>query len=284
LDTTNLRVWAEEREPGLIHLTWQWPDGTEGRDDAADRRAVAAAFHVRQRIELGKPEGAGVLVRYDPEQIDKAEIAEILRSTLSIDVDLKTRSNEMLKRVPTYLNLAQRLALDDRISPLPDAARNMAQRPAGIPRAGLPLHMIPGFRMISRLHTILPVLQGLASWSRDAPPEVVENHLASAGLTREQLDLDHATAQEMMLFAREFSGEKAGQVGRKAGELTSQASVIGKQWWDKAREKRDEMLEERERSASAPVPAPAQETPESDEPDIEPSAELVERVDERAEP
>jgi hypothetical protein len=280
LDTTNLRVWAEEREPGLIHLTWEWPEGTEGRDHAADRRAVASAFHVRQRIELGKPEGAGVLVRYDTEQIDKAEIAEILRSTLTIEVDLKTRSNEMLKRVPTYLNLAQRLALDERISPLPDAARNMSHRPAGIPRAGLPLQMIPGFRMISRLHTIMPVLQGLASWSRDAPPEVVENHLASAGLSREQLDLDHATAQEMMLFAREYSGEKAGQVGRKAGELTSQASVIGKQWWDKAREKRDEMLEERERSSAAP----AQGTPDSDEPDIEPSAELVKSADERAEP
>ena len=280
MDTTNLRVWAEEREPGLILLTWEWPEGTEGRDHAADRRAVASAFHVRQRIELGKPEGAGVLVRYDPEQIDKAEIAEILRSTLTIEVDLKTRSNEMLKRVPTYLNLAQRLALDERISPLPDAARNMSHRPAGIPRAGLPLQMIPGFRMISRLHTIMPVLQGLASWSRDAPPEVVENHLASAGLSREQLDLDHATAQEMMLFAREFSGEKAGQVGRKAGELTSQASVIGRQWWDKAREKRDEMMEERERSAAAP----AQSTSDSDEPDIEASAELVKSADERAEP
>ena len=280
MDTTNLRVWAEEREPGLIHLTWEWPEDTEGRDHAADRRAVAAAFHVRQRIELGKPEGAGVLVRYDPEQMDKAEIAAILRSTLTIEADLKTRSNEMLKRVPTYLNLAQRLALDERISPLPDAARNMSHRPAGIPRAGLPLQMIPGFRMISRLHTIMPVLQGLASWSRDAPPEVVENHLASAGLSREQLDLDHATAQEMMLFAREFSGEKAGQVGRKAGELTSQASVIGRQWWDKAREKRDEMMEEREKSAAAP----AQSTPDSNEPDIEASAELVKSADERAEP
>jgi hypothetical protein len=140
--------------------------------------------------------------------------------------------------------------------------------------------MIPGFRLISRLHTILPVLQGLATWSRDAPPEVVENHLAGAGLTREQLDLDHATAQEMMLFAREFSGEKAGQVGRKAGELTSQASVIGKQWLEKAREKRDEMMEERDRQSTAP----AQEAPGSEEADVEPSTELVERADERAEP
>lgn len=277
MDTTNLRVWAEEREPGLIYLTWQWPETVEGRDHAADRRAVASAFHVRQRIEFGKPEGDGVLIRYLPEEIDKAEIAAILRSTLAIDADLKARGNELMRRIPTYLNLAQRLALDERISPLPGAARNMAHR-QGVPRAGLPLQMIPGFRLISRLHTILPVLQGLASWSRDAPPDVVENHLASAGLSREQLDLDHATAQEMMLFAREVSSEKAGQVGRKAGELTSQAAVLGKQWWEKAREKRDEFIEERERAAAAdPVP----EEPAAQ---LEPDDDLVQRSDERSEP
>src|SRR5690606_29132301 len=91
-----------------------------------------------------------------------------------------------------------------------------------------------------RLHMVLPVLQSLASWSRDAPPEVVEHHLQGAGLSREQLDLDYATAQEMMLFVRDYSGEKAEQFTRKTGELASQASVIGRQWFEKAREKRDE--------------------------------------------
>lgn len=281
MDTANVRVWSEEIEPGVLHLTWEWPDDGEEHDSATDRRVVAAALHVRQRIESCKPDGDGVLVRYDPEQIEKKEIAAILREALAIEADLKTRSNDLVRRTPTYLSLVQKLALDERVSPLPDAARNMAaSRGTGFPRAGLPLHMIPGFRLATRLHMLLPALQSLASWSRDAPPEVVEHHLTSAGLTREQLDLDHATAQEMMLYARDFSGEKAAQVGKKAGELSAQASVIGKQWWQKAREKRDEFVESREQAARPS---------ESKEPIIDVQVEdddpgfSVERADERSE-
>ena len=274
MDTTTVRVWSEEQEPGVIHLTWEWPeDNTDERDPTAERRKVAAALHVRQRIESCKPDGDGVVVRYDPEQMEKKELAEILRAALAIETDLKARSNDLVRRTPTYLNLAQKLALDDRVSPLPDAARNMSARRGGLPRTAMPLSMIPGFRLATRLHMILPALQSLASWSRDAPPDVVESHLASAGLTREQLDMDHATAQEMMLYARDFSGEKAAQVGKKAGELTSQASVIGKQWWEKAREKRDEFIESREQSATTPAP----KAPEPVDDD------LVQSTDERPE-
>ncbi|CAN5132377.1 MAG: hypothetical protein H0V47_14445 [Chloroflexia bacterium] len=237
MDINDVRAWAEEQEPGVILLTWEWTEGTENRDPAADRRAVASALSVRQRIKSAKPSGNGVLVRYNAEEIDKKEIAELLRATLAVEDDLKSRSNEMLRRVPTYLNLAQKLGRDERISPLPGAAREMSYRRGG-PVKAAPLQMVPGFRLISRLHTILPVLQSLASWSRTAPPEVVENHLSSAGLSREQLDLDHATAHEMMLFAREYSSEKAGEIGRKAGELTSQATTIGREWIRKAQEKR----------------------------------------------
>lgn len=281
MDTENLRVWSEEIEPGVLHLTWEWPDDGDEHDRATDRRMVAAALHVRQRIESCKPDGDGVLMRYDAEQMDKKEIAAIIRQALTVDTDLKTRSNELMRRTPTYLKLAQKLALDDRLSPLPDAARNMAASRGGIPRAGLPLHMIPGFRLATRLHTILPALQSLASWSRDAPPEVVEHHLTSAGLSREQLDMDHATAQEMMLYARDFSGEKAAQAGKKAGELSAQASVLGKQWWQKAREKRDEFIESREQSDTV-VETTA--IVASDEPveQAEP-LESVERADERPE-
>lgn len=258
---TNLRVFAEEREPGLVHLTWEWPEESSPRDAAADRRAVAAALHTRQRIESCKPDGEGVLVKYNPEDLEKHELASILRDTLAVEGDLKTRSNDLFRRIPTYLKLTQKLALDDRVSPLPDAARNMAASRGS--RSALPLQMLPGFRLISRLHLILPALQSLASWSRDAPPEVVEGHLSKAGLTREQLDRDHATAQEMMLYARDVSGEKAAEVGRKAGELTSQAAVVGKQWWNKAREKRDEFIESRE----AEKTQPSASQPESEEAD-----------------
>lgn len=242
METPRVRVWAEERAAGLLHLTWEVPEDAGERDSAANRRAVAAALHVRQRVESAKPDEDGVLVRFDPEALEKAEIAAFVRAALDLEGDLKSRSNELVRRVPTYLNLAQRLARDERVSPLPDAARNMRYQ-RGMPRAALPLSMIPGFRLVSRLHMVLPALQSLASWSREAPPEVVEHHLSSAGLSREQLDLDHATAQEMMFYARDVSAEKAVQIGRKAGELTSQASILGKQWMAKAREKRDAMIE-----------------------------------------
>lgn len=232
-----MRAWAEEREPGVIYLSWEWPEGSGERDPAADRRTVAAALAVRQRVKSAKTSGEGVIVHYNAEEMEKSEIAAILRSALAVEDNLKTRSNDMLRRVPAYLNLAQRLARDERISPLPGAAREMAYR-RGSPATAMPLQMVPGFRLISRLHTILPVLQSLASWSRSAPPDVVEHHLGSAGLSREQLELDHATAHEMMLFAREYSSEKAGEIGRKAGELTSQATTIGREWIRRAQEKR----------------------------------------------
>lgn len=251
MDTTNLRVWATEREPGLVHLTWEWPEDAEARDAAADRRTAAAALHIRQRIQSGKVDGDGVLVRYNHEEMGKSELGAIVRAALAIDEDLKTRSNAMMRRVPTYLDLAQRLALDSRVSPLPDAANSMRHR-QGIPRTGLPLHMIPGFRLASRIHAVLPALQSLATWSRDAPPEVVEHHLASAGLTREQLDLDHATAQEMLFYARAISGEKAAQAKEHATVIAGQASVLGRQWWDKAREKAEEYMEAREQAEVEP--------------------------------
>lgn len=246
METSQLRVWAEEQDAGLIHVTWEWPDDAGAREHAADLRAVASALDVRQRITSAKRAGEGVLVHYDTEAMDKAEISAIIRSTLDREDDLRTRSNDLARRVPTYLNLAQRLARDERVSPLPDAARNMSNRRGRMPAAA-PLSMIPGFRLVSRLHMILPALQSLATWSRDAPPEVVEHHLSSAGLSREQLDLDHATAQEMMLYARDISTEKAVQIGRKAGELTSQASVLGRKWLEKAREKRDSMADQNEK-------------------------------------
>ncbi len=277
METSNIRVWAEEQEPGHLYLTWEFPEDSEPREEAADRRAVAAALHVHQLVKNAKPEGAGVLVRYDAEHLEKSEIATILRSTLAIETPFKDRASDVLKRVPTYLNLAQKLALDSRISPLPDAAQSMTRRPAaGLP-AGLPMQMIPGFRMVSRVQAALPALQSLASWSQDAEPEVVEGHLASAGLTREQLELDHAAAQEMMFYARDFSGEKAAQAKVIAGDLASQASVTGKQWWEKAREMRDDFVESRA------TPAETANKSEPVQDDQLPEESLVESVDETGE-
>lgn len=276
METSNIRVWSEEYDPGQLYLTWAFPDDAGPRDAANDRRAVAAALHIHPHVKVAKPDGDGVRVQYNPELMEKSEVAAILRTALSNETPFKDRASEVLKRTPTYLNLAQKLALDSRISPLPEAAQSMTRRPAtGLP-GGLPLQMIPGFRMIGRIQALLPALQSLASWSRDAPPDVVEGHLASAGLSREQLEQDHATAQEMMFYARDFSGEKASQAKDVAGELASQASVIGRQWWEKAREKRDEFVESRAAAQEAATVA-------ADEEDEQPEHELVEPVDETRE-
>lgn len=282
VDTSEIRVWAEEEEPGFIHVTWAFPDDDDPRDEASDRRAVAATLHVHPHVKNARPEGSGVTVRYDAEQLQKSDIAAMVRAALANSVPFKERASDVLKRVPTYLNLAQKLALDSRVSPLPEAAQNFARRPAtGLP-PGLPLHVIPGFRLASRIQTALPVLQSLATWSRDAPPEVVAAHLLDAGLSREQLDLDHATAQEMKFYVRDFSGEKAEQAKVIASDLASQASVAGRQWWQKARVLRDEFIESRAGAQAASDDAGNETTVTVVE--NEPEDRLVEAVDEGSEP
>jgi hypothetical protein len=83
--------------------------------------------------------------------------------------------------------------------------------------------MIPGFRLVSQIQLLIPVLRTLSSWSRTASPEVVHEHLSKVGLSREILDGDLATANEAMAFARAFASEKASVAAAKAGILAGQA-------------------------------------------------------------
>ncbi|MGH9173084.1 MAG: hypothetical protein ACRD1H_01935, partial [Vicinamibacterales bacterium] len=117
------RVWAEERATGQVLLTWQRaPSETAGEaveeDHAAEARAVAATLGVRQGVTEAVSTDDGVLVTFDPNVITKQELARSVRAALNLDADLKTRGNELMKRVPAYLNLARSLALDERVSPV----------------------------------------------------------------------------------------------------------------------------------------------------------------------
>lgn len=231
---TAVRVWAEEQGPGELLLTWEWPDdaGTQ-RDAAGDARSIAAMVGVRPGVLSTEATGNGVRVVFDPAEIGKPELAAALRLALAQESDLRTRIGETAKRAGTYLTLAKTLALDERISPVPEAARAAAKRRTG------PTAMIPGFTLISRVQTLLPVLRSLSTWSRTAPPGVVEEHLSAAGLSRELLDSDLATTQEAIAFARDYATQTAGRFARKAGALASQATTASREYIEQRNQKRN---------------------------------------------
>ncbi len=95
--------------------------------------------------------------------------------------------------LPGY-SLARNASMDDRVSPLQEIRRQSLQRNSS-PAAAV-TRFVPGAQLITRAQTLVPVLQALSSWSRDASPEVVQEHFAAAGLERTQLDRDLATVRE----------------------------------------------------------------------------------------
>jgi hypothetical protein len=229
------RVWAEVRSNGEVLLTWQRTDPVpDNTDPASDARAVTATVGVMEGVTSAMPTEGGVLVTYDPAVVSRKQLAGAVRAALSLDADLRTRGNEMMKRVPAYLGLAKALTLDERVSPVPEAARQAAA-PRGTPMRGaaaLPVagRFIPGLPLITRAQTLVPVLRALGSWSREASPEVVSEHLERAGLTREQLDRDLATAQEAVAFARDYAGEAAGKAATVATAAAIQARDKAREW------------------------------------------------------
>lgn len=232
--STRSRVWAEEREAGRALLTWQRADTDAPIDAASDARAVAATVGVIVGVSSSTVAGDGVLVDYDPDLVSRPQLANAVRAALSLDADLRTRGNDLMKRVPAYLGLAKSLALDERVSPVPEAARQAAaSRGTSLRGAGaLPIagRFIPGFPLVARLHTLVPVLRALGSWSREASPEVVNEHLGRAGLSRELLDRDLATSQEAIAFARDYAADAAGKAISAASEAANQARDKTREW------------------------------------------------------
>ena len=229
------RVWAEVRADGEALLTWQRADPVpDDTDPASDARAVAATVGVIEGVLSTTTGDGGVLVTYDPAVVSRQQLASAVRAALSLDADLRTRGNEMMKRMPAYLSLAKALALDERVSPVPEAARQAAASRGTSMRgaAALPVasRFIPGLPLITRLQTLLPVLRALRSWSREASPEVVSEHLERAGLTRELLDRDLATSQEAVAFARDYAAETAGKAASMASAAAIQARDKAREW------------------------------------------------------
>ena len=147
-----VRVWAEERKGDTLLLTWEWPEGTDaGRDRAADARAAAATIGVRPGVLAAEVSPRWRRSDLSTRVISKAELAAALRAALALESDLKTRANELFKRAPAYARLAKSLALDERVSPVPQAARGAAEAR----RNSMPLRMVPGFSLVSQLPTLI---------------------------------------------------------------------------------------------------------------------------------
>lgn len=226
---SHIRVWAEQLGENQVLLTWAWDEAAGSmRDIDADRRAVAATVSVLPGITTSEVAADGVTVQYDSEQTSKVDIAAAVRSALTQPDDLRTRANGLMRRAPAYISLARALALDERVSPVPEAARQAATRSTS--PSTLPLRFVPGFPLISKVIGILPVLGTLSSWSREASPEVVAEHLTSTGLSREQIDVDLATARECVEFARRFAGDKAGQAATRAATAIARARSVTREW------------------------------------------------------
>jgi hypothetical protein len=237
---SQVRVWAEEREGNELLLTWSWPEETSAsRDSASDARTVAATVGILDGVLSATPSGEGVVVVFDPTQVDKAALAAALRSALAQEDDLKTRSNEMMKRLPKYASLAASLALDERLSPVPEVARQGAMRRTAAPaRSAMPLRAIPGFPIVTQIYTFAPMMRSLRSWSRTAPPDAVEQHFTKAGLSREQLDRDLATAHEAIAFARSYAIDAAAKAAAKATTAAGQARDLTRTWIQKQQERK----------------------------------------------
>ena len=228
-----IRVWAEDLTASRMRITWFDREAGVEAPESPERRKVAAWLAVQDGVSSARPDPEGVVVRYDPERLDRGAVGDTVRSAVRSTSPLRARSDQLLKRAPTYGNLARKLAMDDRISPLPGAARQAAHsRMAGGAGRGAAVstaaRFIPGAALISRIHTLVPMLTELSQWSRESDPEIVEEHLSAVGLDRDTLRSDTITAYEIRLFAQESASEKTAELGVKASEGARQAISAGR--------------------------------------------------------
>lgn len=226
-----IRVFAEDLSERQMRLSWRFEDDPNPRDEANDRRRVASWLAIRPEVRNARLDPEGVVISYDPEAAERQIFGEVVRHALSIEDDLRTRAESLARRAPVYGNLAQRIARDGRLSPLPNAARQAVSQQTGAGAgASAALRFVPGATLIRRLRMLLPVVQELASWSREAPPEIVDEHLTAVGLDRATLEADNATAHEAVSFAREIASEKASEYASRASKSARSAIESGRAW------------------------------------------------------
>lgn len=231
VDQPRVRVFAEDFNDRQLRLSWRFEGPDVERDESEDARRVTSWLAIQPAVKSARLDPRGVLVDYEPERADRRRFGDVARHALAIEEDLRTRAESLARRAPTYGNLAQRIARDERLSPLPSAARQaIGPRDPRAAGAQAALRFIPGATLIRRVQTVLPVIQELSSWSRNAPPELVDEHLAAVGLDRDTLEADNATAHEVVSFAREIASEKASEYASRASKSALSALESGRAW------------------------------------------------------
>lgn len=245
---SRIRVWAEDLTATELRITWFDRESEEENQPSFERRRVAGWIAVQPGVRSVRLDPEGVLVRYDPERLDRGRIGDHVRSAVNDTTPLRERADLLLKRAPTYGNLARKLALDDRISPIPGAAKQAASARAAGGMGGnmamrTAMRFVPGAALIGRIHTLVPLLMELSRWSREADPEIVDQHLGSVGLDRETLKADTITAHEIRLYARDSASETTAELGEMASAKARQALSKGREFFGTMR---DSMQSDRE--------------------------------------
>ncbi len=228
-----IRVWAEHLDEDRMRITWTQEAGSEpDTNEISQRRRVAAWIGVLPAVISSTPDPDGVLVRYDPLNLNRSMVRDIVIKSISDNDSLRSRTDDLMRRSPTYANLARKLALDSRTSPIPSAAKQAAsssgtQGFAGSKMRSTALRFIPGATTVTRIHMMLPMLRELSSWSRNTDPAVVDEHLRAVGLSRGQLQRDTVTATEIQFYARDYAGETTKQIADRASIGAKMAYSMG---------------------------------------------------------
>ncbi|MCL6472586.1 MAG: DUF1232 domain-containing protein [Firmicutes bacterium] len=127
--------------------------------------------------------------------------------------DLKHDLMPILKRMPAYAKLTAGLAKDPRI-----AKSDKAKLAAGLGYLASPIDLIPGIiPILGQLDDILAVLIAVNNVLSSSPKEIIEPHLAEAGLTYAIVDKDIVTIKRVLKDISVTLVKKTGRGLLKAG-------------------------------------------------------------------
>ena len=120
---------------------------------------------------------------------------------------------ELIRRLPTYIRLVWALVRDGRVP---------AQQKLILVGIGaylfFPIDLIPDFvPVLGQLDDLAVVLLGLDLFIRSAPPDIVEEHLATISQDQDQLRRDIATAERLL-------GDRVGDVRDTVEKLRTRDS------------------------------------------------------------
>lgn len=127
--------------------------------------------------------------------------------------DLKRDLVPILKRMPAYAKLVTGLAKDPRI-----AKSDKAKLAAGLGYLASPIDLIPGIiPVLGQLDDILAILMVVNNVLSSSPKEIIEPHLAEAGLTYAMVNEDIETIKRTLKDISVTLVKKTGRGLLKAG-------------------------------------------------------------------